>query len=607
MSNALVRGGSYYNAPAVQYQPARPAYTWYESVTGVQIGNYFHVTSSQLLNGSVRGEQGTVLIFTGGPNGNNNTVGSSTYTIGHFVSAQVEVLGSPAQRIDVPPAGWTAFGYTVASMRRYGEATFKVMGSVNGAAVGLTANTEPTTGYGYMPHAMVFTGGKVYLASTGALLGTFTAADVFKIANSGGTVRYYKGATLLTSEAETFAPASRLMLSAALYRAGDFVSDPVVTEMLEGNAALTEPPMAMFAADYAAGSTQMVEPPMRLVAFVGDLTYLTEPAWAMYAGDIAGYAQALLVEPRMVLAASGLGDTVIVVPDPFAEMAEPAMALVALMLSGNIGSPSMTEPRMRMLAADYQYGEGVMTEPAMRMVAFEEPDYMGFWAQLLEARFDLVARVEDTVVMPWPLLVGFDLSAEVAGLAEMPWPAVLGFELRATTEDTVVVPWRVLFDFPLAAPADDVDVWAVNLATNGSTSYAGFVFNSFANIGGRYFGSNAGGIFELDGDDDAGKPIDAAISLGKKDFGSAQKKTLVECFVTMAGQAPLYMKLSAEGHEFIYQTQSYSDELQLQRFKFGKGKALQANYLTPIIYNVDGEDFELEGIQFAVADLQRKL
>jgi hypothetical protein len=243
----------------------------------------------------------------------------------------------------------------------------------------------------------------------------------------------------------------------------------------------------------------------------------------------------------------------------------------------------------------------------MVMAAFEEPHFIGYLLELVELRFDLVARTEDVAAMPWPLLAAFDQSAEVATIALMPWPAVLDFGLTATTEETALVPWRVLFDFVLAAPADNIDVWAVNLATNGSTSYAGFVFNSFANIGGRYFGANANGVFELDGDDDAGVPIDAAISLGSKDFGSAQKKTLVECFVTMAGSAPLAMKLRAEGSEFVYQTQSYSDELQLQRFKFGKGKALQANYLTPIIYNIDGEDFELEGIEFAVADLQRKL
>lgn len=606
MSNALVRAGSFYSTPAVPYQPARPAYTWYETRTGVRVqvggSSWIRVPITEYTDGPVIGYQ---LFYTGHGDGTNLV--SGTYVVAHHVPATPEIPGSPAVRTDVPPAGWNSFGHTIAAMQRYGEATFEVMESVAGAAVGLTADAAPTNGYTYMPHALVFNQGKVYAAKTGSLLGTYIAGDVFKIKSSGGTVSYLKNADLLTTEAEAFAPASRVMLSAALYRAGDFVSDPTVTDMPEGNAALVEPAMAMLAADFDYAGAAMVEPPMQLLAYVDDLTFMTEPAMAMFATDLIGYAEAVLVEPKMKLSATDVTDTVIIDPGNYAEMAEPPMAMAALMLSGGIGEAEMTEPAMRMLGADYNYAEAVLVEPPMVMVAFEEPDFIGYILELVEVRFDLIAAGADQVEMPWPAVFGFDLAASLAQIAEMPWPTVVSFDFSTTSAETALMPWPVVADFPLTVPSQDIDVWAVNLATNGSTSYAGFVFNSFANIGGRYFGANAAGIFELDGDDDAGVPIDAAISLGAKDFGSAQKKTLVECFVTMAGTAPLFMKLRAEGNEFVYQTQSYSDELQLQRFKFGKGKALQANYLTPIIYNVDGKDFELEGIQFAVADLQRKL
>jgi hypothetical protein len=604
MSNTLYRAGNSYTVPAVPYQAARPAYTWFEAFTGTVMkgggSSWIRVTINEDGPG---GAPATVqFIFVG-------NLGQAegepyTYVVQHDVAAVQEVQGSPAYRVDNPPQGWTSFARTVAAAFGFCQATFKVRDTVVGAAVGLSSFESPVAGYGHIPHGLLFTGGQIKNLRTGAVLDTFVAADTFAIRNYGGTVTFYKNGASIGSESSTYGQET-LRLAAVLYATDDFVSDPTLVAMGAGSAALQLPAMQMLGGNNIVALAAMALPALTMQSNPSSRAAMTLPAMGMLASESAVFAQALLAAPPLALLS--YGGSLGVVTRSAGAMALPTAGGQGLLLVGQTSSAAMSRAPLAMIAADRPYAAAAMTLPRMTMEGHKEPDDFGYMLEGIRMGVDMSAQAVDLVSMPIGLAFGVVMDALVLADAAMPIGMLMDVPMGASTVTTGEMAVRMLFDLPLSAPADDVDVWAVNLATNGSTSYAGFVFNSFANIGGRYFGSNAGGIFELDGDDDAGKPIDAAISLGKKDFGSAQKKTLVECFVTMAGAAPLYMKLSAEGHEFVYQTQSYSDELQLQRFKFGKGKALQANYLTPIIYNVDGEDFELEGIQFAVADLQRKL
>ncbi|MFM9922754.1 hypothetical protein VLK31_07170 [Variovorax sp. H27-G14] len=605
MSNALYRAGNFYTVPAVPYQPARAAYTWSETLTGtrVVVGNSQWIRVQTALGGSGRGSL-TTLIYTGPVTGNGGINETFTYAVLHEVPGVPEVPGSPAYRVDNPPQGWTSFARTVAAAFGFCQSTFKVRDTVVGAAVGLSSFDNPTAGYGHIPHGLLFTGGQIKNLRTGAVLDSFVADDTFAIRNYGGSVTFYKNGASIGSESSTYGQET-LRLAAVLYAADDFVSDPALVAMGAGSSAMQMPGMQMAASNYIVATSAMTLPALTVQSNPWSRAAMSLPLMGMLASQTSVFSQAALSMPRLGLLSYGgaLG----VMARSSAVLALPTIAGQGILLVGQTGSAAMARAPLAMIAADRPYAAAAMVLPRMTMEAHKEPDDFAYMLEGLRMGIGMSAQLVDVASMPIGLAFGIGMDALVLADAAMPIGMLMDVPMSASTVTTGEMAIRMLFDLPLAAPADDVDVWAVNLATNGSTSYSGFVFNSFANIGGRYFGSNADGIFELDGDDDAGTPIDAAISLGAKDFGSAQKKTLVECFVTMAGPAPLYMKLRAEGREFVYQTQSYSDELQLQRFKFGKGKALQANYLTPIIYNVDGEDFELEGIQFAVADLQRKL
>ena len=145
---------------------------------------------------------------------------------------------------------------------------------------------------------------------------------------------------------------------------------------------------------------------------------------------------------------------------------------------------------------------------------------------------------------------------------------------------------------------------AVNLNGYGSTTYSNYPFNSFARIGDRYYGAKLDVLFELGGTDDAGTQIDAAICPGKLDFGTPQQKTVSEVFIGAASESALLLKVAGPAGEFSYAAQSFSAELRQHRFKLGKG--LKTNYLIPVFYNQDGADFEIDTLEFEVADLSRK-
>jgi hypothetical protein len=152
----------------------------------------------------------------------------------------------------------------------------------------------------------------------------------------------------------------------------------------------------------------------------------------------------------------------------------------------------------------------------------------------------------------------------------------------------------------------EIETWVINMEGDafGTTQYQNFDFNSYAEIDGHFYGAGAGGLVLLEGDTDDGVPIQSVVSLGKLGSSVRLKKTFEECFLGLSSAGNMFVKVIAEGREFIYKTKAYDPEMQVQRATFGKG--LRTNYVTLEIYNEEGADFELDSVQFVAADLVRK-
>lgn len=158
-------------------------------------------------------------------------------------------------------------------------------------------------------------------------------------------------------------------------------------------------------------------------------------------------------------------------------------------------------------------------------------------------------------------------------------------------------------DAPLFDQA--AEVWALNLANDATSTYAGYDFNSFGQIGGSCFGARQDGVYLLEGDTDAGNPIRASVSYGAQDFGSKTKKNLSRAYVGASSTGTLYLKVTANGQKFIYSARASSPGMKQQRFDVGRG--LQATYFTFELFNKNGGNFEIGSVSFMAAEFIRRI
>lgn len=150
------------------------------------------------------------------------------------------------------------------------------------------------------------------------------------------------------------------------------------------------------------------------------------------------------------------------------------------------------------------------------------------------------------------------------------------------------------------------ETWVVNADTSASSSYENYAFNSFSDVAGQMFAARSDGLYLLEGDTDAGSPIQASLSFGSTDFGSPQLKRPEFAYIGVSSTGTMYLKVIVNGGtEYIYAARRSDDFLAQQRIDLGKG--MRASYVTFQLYNSDGCDFELNTVRFEAAELTRRI
>lgn len=608
MTNQLIRLGSTYTVPAVQYQPARPAYTSVETVYGrvtpAQAGGWVTLRREVLAGtpGAFVDASGTYFIddrvwMPGTP------ASQQVFSIVTNHPAVPEVQGSGAQRVDNPPLGWTSFARSKASLGS-GYAEFTAREGNAGVAIGMSAMTTPTPGYGHINHGLLLSNGTVRNLRTGADLGSYTASDVLRIAVQPQGITFQKNGSDIGTDPNTYPVGAQLYLSAVLYGAQDSVDNPVLFSEPSGASLATFPKASALSADYDYSESVAVFPKMLATSLEPEGGTATFPRMGAFSSDTLDSGSSFATFP--VAAAFSYGGTLEVVPDSDSYAQFPKAEAVSLMLVGGTGESTALFPKLFGISADYAYGESFATFPKAEAYSYDESDPS--LAVLLDGvRLDIpltVGKVSDVSVVDG-FTFDVPMTAESISQVNVLDGVVFDVPMTALGERTVRVLETFALAVPMSTPGADLEVHAVNLDGFGSTTYSNYPFNSFARIGDRYYGAKLDGLFVLEGDTDAGAKIRSAICPGKLDFGTPQNKTLVEAWMASKSQGALSMKLFADKEEYLYDFRSYTvEEFAEHRVKFGKG--VKANYLTPIIYNVDGKDFEIDALQFEIAALSRK-
>lgn len=542
--------------------------------------------------------------------GSSNTTVTTTTTVYH---PEVPATpGSPAMTVEYPPRGWTSFARSIAVQPGTASMSFRVKASVSGVAVGFMAAGQPmpATGYGHLRDGLLFTNNTVALLRSGVTLGAYVESDEFTIQRKrDGTVVVQRNGTDIdtrTTQDGLDALATPTTMGVAMYATGDALYDPEFLAIAGGYGTPSLPAMTVLASDYALAASDMTLPAMLMTAGGGFGGYVVLPAMQMFAGE-GSRAEAVMTSPAPTLLA--YGGTLPVTTSSGADMTAPVMVMSGILLAGSTGGGDLTLPTMTLLAADRVYGEARMNMPPMNMVGYDEPadEAVAFeifsTTNTAEAAGVLLVTVLDGVAVGATAVSTALLDAVVQEQLTASGTAATEQLLDAIARSFIQAGSTGILESAVGRTDLDTPVW--HDQAGGSTMYRGYSFNSFARIGGKYYGANEDGLFLLEGDDDAGTLIHASIDLGRLDFKTAEKKTISQCYLGMAADGNLVLKVIAEGKEYLYKTRSFSPEMQQQRITTGKG--LKTNYITAQFFNESGADFEIDSVRFFVADLTRRI
>ncbi len=162
--------------------------------------------------------------------------------------------------------------------------------------------------------------------------------------------------------------------------------------------------------------------------------------------------------------------------------------------------------------------------------------------------------------------------------------------------------------FSVALLIDDETylAWVMNTETYGVTNYENFRFNSMCGFDGAYYATDGTKIYRLDGPTDDGTAIDAEISLGASDFGSAFLKRMERAYLGLRADGQMVLKvITDEKAEDWYTLESVPSALGESHVKIGKG--LKARYWRLALRNKGGSDFTLDSLRLLPLKLSRRV
>ena len=153
------------------------------------------------------------------------------------------------------------------------------------------------------------------------------------------------------------------------------------------------------------------------------------------------------------------------------------------------------------------------------------------------------------------------------------------------------------------SPNGTITTWAINTSTGAVTEYGNYAFNSFGSLGHKYLGTSRSGLYELDGDDDAGTDVIARIKSGYSQFGGSRYSSFKAAYLGMRANGNIILKLdTGDGKSYTYET--VAQDMQSTKVRLGKG--LRARYFSFELIST-GQDFDLDTVELLPLVAQRRV
>lgn len=206
----------------------------------------------------------------------------------------------------------------------------------------------------------------------------------------------------------------------------------------------------------------------------------------------------------------------------------------------------------------------------------------------------------------------------VASAEDMKYTAVLAFISAFETESSMGTQAKLQMDFEsllgsytVLKIGDDIfEGWVLSADDQAFSQYENYPFTSIASFKGKPYGVADDGLYLLEGDDDAGDPIQAALRTGFSAFGQRVLKDAKSAYIgyTSSGQMVLKVAVSKGGekHEYWYQLKhGASDDMRTGRATIQRG--LRSTYWQFELVNTEGADFEIDDVTIVYNILGRRI
>lgn len=567
-------------------------------------------------------------------------------------SAAVDAV-APRTDIDFN-LGWNSGARSIVAIEGDCRIKFKAFASSIGVVAGLSGS-NPDAGYTSIQYGWYMSNGVARIIENGVTkkyVGVFLHSDNFTVERIFGEVRYlHNDVPVYTSLTPS---AGVLFMDVSMYAGDDSIYDP--TFLMCGSSTVSLEPLASAGQGvaYAAGSgayaslealTSVGGISATMVGQGANVTLRPMTASARGRGQLHQGVSATRMRPMTVRsypASRSSGQLRPLVSQgsnkvygasrsslealttfatagmltPSYAISHSAMLYVtggATGLTGEIGgSNAATVPLDSLSSGDdslltlKSYGESVVSMAPMANYAsaYEGNTDATMWTMF--GGFATVAPyAELLVVMNERMEVATVLAVSVLADAALPTELQVTdtYEIQALLNAAMRTTVLAGFGVPVFDQASQV--WALNTATQASSMYEGYDFNSFGLLGGHYYGCKGDGLYRLEGADDAGTPIRASINFGLKDFGKSELKGITNAYIGVASDGAMVLKVSANGDDYFYSARANDTHRKTQRFDVGKG--LRANYFELELLNTDGCDFDLSSIEFAAVTLSRRI
>lgn len=519
----------------------------------------------------------------------------------------------PDRHVYEDNSGWDAGARAVRPVVRHGVMHWSMSPVARGVVVGLSCTPAAGAYWQYLVGVRAEEGvAKVVVAGADvAHLGRFSKDTKFRIAYTQVALEVYVDDVL---QHTVLAPSDgpTLLFDVSLYSAGDYVFNPAITAHHIGSVQGQFQPLQGLATDELLDGVVFLQAPYLQGDALGEGASNdgVNGSFAHLLGlatDLDELAFTVGPLPALQGQASGYRDLL--------PQEEPSNIYVGFARITALGA--VTDAGVQQLAAPYLLG--LASDEADVSVAFgylpnihvlvqeENPDEDELW-QRASARSRLQKQdVQVAVLLQRALQRG---SMALTNVAEAAWSASAavhaGFAVTQLASVAMQVAGRLTAAERSSLPGDDLGATVLSCHESGGyvTHYSSYNFDAFAQIGGRYYGVAADGVYLLEGESDEGREITARIDFGTQKLSSAELKSIPAVYAGMASTQAATLVVGTRQGEYRYVQRGHAPRLQTQRFDLGRGLR-DTHY--DFALEVPAAGLELDNMEFGATKSTRRI